>query len=681
MANETSNPLIVFPALPNGAPPFGMIEQAHFLPALRHHRDVARAALATIRDNPAPADFANTIEAFEFAGEDLGYVTRIFQTYCSSASDDALRAIEEVVERENAAFRSDIFLDAGLFARVKAVYDQRATLTLDGEQARLLDETMKSFRRQGALLPDAAKERLRAIDARLAALTTLFSNNLVKATDAYRREVHDEAELAGLPERAKRQYRAAAEEIGLKDAYLIRLEPFPFDVFAYAKNRALREEVWRADAGCCFHDAYDNTAPIMEIVRLRDERAKLLGYPTHAAYVLEDRMAETQEAVSAFLEKNLATYKPAAERELAELKAFAKERDGFDDLKPWDMPYYRRLLREKTFSFETETLRPYFELSRVLEGLKNHAEKLFGIQLVDVGAEKYPRLYDDVRVYEVMDPKKGTLLGLLYSDPYARPGRKRGGAWMEAVRSAGLFHGAPGVPIVTNDCNFAKPSPEQPTLLSIDEVETAFHEFGHALHALLGEARYPSLASPNVLWDFVELPSQIQENWVKQKATLDTFARHLTTNELLPQETVDLLQRMQRFHAATFGLRQTYLGLLDFTYYTTPPDALASPEALEKAVDARATLIERPVGLMSTSFSHIFAGGYDAGYYSYKWAEVLEADVFARFEEKGLYDPAMATGLRTLLAKGGTEKPMKLFVDLMGREPDPQALFRREGLA
>ncbi|MDD3181843.1 MAG: M3 family metallopeptidase [Alphaproteobacteria bacterium] len=677
---DAQNPLMNPPALPHGAPPLDVVNNAHILPALRWGITKAKESIEAIKTNTSPANFENVIEALEFAGEDLTRISAIFHNLCSSKNSDELRAIEEIADVELSNYHSDISLDECLFTRVKEAYAACREKSLSGEQRMLLEECYKSFVRSGALLSADDKIKMRALNKKLSQISTQFGNNTVKATEAYKKTITTPCELAGVPKRALDLYKYLADEAGQPGTYLITLEPYPIDIFTHGQNRSLREEIHRAYATRCFKDAYNNLELITEMVRLKHQRANLLGYATYADFVLENRMAGNVKTVSDFLETNLATYKPAAEKELAAIRAIALEMDGINELKPWDVAYYARILKERTYNLELETLRPYFDLEKVLEGVQRHTEKLFGIELREETTGRYPTYHSDVKAYEVFDTDTHTLIGLFYADYYARPGAKRSGAWMSTFRDRSVTEGEINIPIVINNCNFPKPTPTRPTFLSLGDVETVFHEFGHALHALLATAQYSSLAGPNVKWDFVELPSQVQERWIIQKEVLDTFARHHKTGELIPTDLVKTIQAMQNFDAGLLGLTQTFYGLLDMAYFSGTPSAIQDPETLETRIAERATLIKREAGLMSTTFHHIFGGGYGAGYYSYKWAEVLDADVFSAFKKKGLYDPDLCKRLRQLYAKGGTEPPMDIYVEMMGRKPDPNALFRLSGL-
>jgi peptidyl-dipeptidase Dcp len=676
-----NNPLLSNFDLPYGAPPLSSVKVEHFMSALTIAMAEAKADIAAIKNNPAKPDFSNTVEALEFSGLKLGRVTGLFSDMSGSNSSDALRAIESDFKVEAVKHGNDVMLDDGLFARIKAVYDDRANQNLTSEQMMLLEETYKGFVRSGAALDPANKKRLREIKEELSKIGTDYKNNVMQAVKAYQKVIDSEDDLKGVPERAKNDYRAAAEEAGLKGKWLIKLSPPPVDIAAYCENRALREEIAKAQGSTAYGGAFDNTKNVMDIVRLRHEAANIMGFSSHAAFVLDDRMAKTPEAVMDFLKKNEAVYRPAAEEYLQKVRDYAAKTDNLTDLKPWDIAYYGRKLKEETFNLSLEELRPYFDLEKVLDGLRQHAEKLFNIEMREIKGT-YPVAHPDVKVYEVHDRRNGEVVGLFYADYCARAGEKRDGAWMSTYRNRGIEEGENRCALVINVCNFAKPTKEQPTLLSLNDVRTVYHEFGHGLHALLAKGDYPSITGTNVKWDFVELPSQLQENWVQQKEVLDTFAHHYKTGEVLPAELVKKINDMENFDAGYFGLRQTYLGLLDMKWHATDPKNIESVEKLEDALIAESWLFPRTAGPMSCSFGHIFAGGYAAGYYSYKWAEVLDADIFEEFERNGLYDSATADRVAsTIYGQGGTRDPMAIYLDAkQGRAPDPNALFRREGL-
>jgi peptidyl-dipeptidase Dcp len=674
------NPLIDLPKLPHDAPPLDSVKARHFLPALKQGIDEARAEIAAIKNNKGPATFENTIEALEFSGRLLDRTLTVFGNVSSANSSENLRKVEEELNVLAVQFGSEKMMDADLFKRVKEVYDQRDSLNLQGEKKVLLEETYKAFVRSGALLDDSQKQRLREIQEAMSKLGTTYRNNVLKSTEASVKIVETEEELKGIPQDEVDDFRRAAEEAGMKGKFLIKMSPPPIAVMTHAENRALREDISRTLSNIAYKDKYDNTAVTMQIAKLRHEAAQIMGYDTHAEYVLSDRMAKDPKTVEEFLQKNKAGYRPAAEAYLQKVKDYALKEDGITDLKPWDVAYYGRKLKEETFNINLREVQEHLDLEKVLDGLRTHAEKLFNIKMTET-KDKYPVYHEDVKVYEVTDAKTGDMIGLFYADYYARPGAKRGGAWMSTFRNRGIEDGENKFSIVTNVCNFRKPTKDNPTLLTLDQLRTVFHEFGHGLHALLAKGDYPSLTGTNVKWDFVELPSQLQENWAKEKEVLDTFAKHYQKGTQLPAALIQKINDLENFDAGYVGLRQTFLGMLDMKWHNADPKNIASIEKLEDDLIKDVWLFERTGGPMSTSFGHIFSGGYSAGYYSYKWAEVLEADMFEEFVEKGLYDRETGDRLRnTIYAQGGTREPMDIYKDAKGREPDPNALFRREGL-
>lgn len=684
---QADNPLINPPSLSFDAPPLDRVKPEHMLPAIEYGIAKAKANIDAIKQLPVEqATFENVVEALEYADEDLGRASSIISHIIGTNGDDNLRALRKQINAKVSDYGTDVSQDEDLFARIKHVHDTADRTTLTPQQIMMLDDTYKGYVRSGALFTEAThpaeKKRLREISQELTRLRSDYTDNRIKATAAYQRFA-DLSELPGVPERVLKQYAKQAEKAGQPGRYLIQLEPSPWDVLTHCSNRALREEIYRAQANLCYGGAHDNTQIMMDIVRLRHEMATMLGASSYADFVVSERMTGSVQTVNDFLERNLATYRPAAEKELAEIKAFAQQTDGLADMQPWDTVYYSRALKEDRFKASVEEARPYFPIDKVLDGVRHHAEKLFDIQLREDKAGQYPVHHPDVKVYEVWDNKTQSVRGLFYADYYARPGAKNGGAWQNTFRGPGEnADGSKRIPVAGNTCNFPEPvSAEDPTLLSPDEVKTIFHEFGHAMHCLLGEGRYPSQCGTSVKWDFVELPSQLQENWVLEKEVLDSFAAHYQTGEKIPAELIKKLNDMENFGAARAGLGQTFLGMLDMAWHSTDPAAITSPEELEQSIADRASLFPDAPGLKSPSFSHIFAGGYAAGYHGYKWAEVLDADVFSAFRKNGLYDRATADHLReTIYSKGGTEEPMDVFIAMMGRKPDPDALFRREGL-
>ncbi|TAL31105.1 MAG: M3 family peptidase [Alphaproteobacteria bacterium] len=677
------NPLIDWPDLSSGAPPLDSVRTEHFLPAIRDAITKAEKDIRAIRDNPAAATFENTVEALEFARARVSRVANVFNNILAVKNNDELMQAGGEIKSELARFNNGFMTDGLLFSRLKSVHDAQDGLALDNEQKMLLKRTWNAFVRSGALLGDNEKAVLGGLDEQIATRTTDFQNNVVKAMGDYKKVIADEDELAGVPERLKNIYRQAAEEEGLAGKWVIRLVPPPSDLLAHADNRVLRREIYEAMNSIACGGAHDNRKVIMDIARLRHERAQLLGYDSHAAYMLDDRMAKDPETVMKFLARGEQVYRPAAEKQMKEIRDFALASDGLADFKPWDFDYYNRKLQEKTFNLNVEELLPYFELENVLRGLRQHVEKLFNITVTEEKTGKYPVYGPDVRAWEITDKQSGALIGVMYTDYYARPGEKNGGAWMEVFRDHGLVDGVEKPAIVINCCNFDKPTAEQPCLLSLEDVRTVFHEFGHGLHGLLSKGKYPSQNGINVKWDFMELPSQLQENWVLEEEVLRTFAQHWKTGETLPSELMKKAIALENFNAGYDGMRMTFFARLDMAWYTSDPSSVKSVEELEKGIRDKSWLFPADGSIKSTSFDHIFSGGadYAAGYYSYQWAEVLDADIFETFRENGLYDEKTAQKLRdTIYSKGGTVDPGELFVAMKGREPDPDALFRREGL-
>lgn len=679
----TGNPLIEPPKLPHDAPPLDTVKPEHFLPAIRDALGKAKARIDALRDNPAPATFENTIEALEFARAGLSRTVNVFNNIIAVKNMPELMEASGEIRTELARFNGAMMTDKALFARIRAVQDAKDDLALDTEQKMLLNRTWQGFVRSGALLGDNEKAVLCALDEEIAARTTEFQNNIIKATGAYKKVIDDEDELAGLPDRVKNIYRQAAEEEGLPGKWLIRLLPPPLDLLEYSENRPLRQEIFEAMSRIACAPPHDNRQVIVDIVRLRHERAQLLGFDNHAEYMLADRMAKDAATVNKFLDRSEAVYRPAAEKHLASVRDLALKTDGITDFRPGDFDYYDRKLQEKTFNLNVEDLRPYFDLENVLKGLHAHAEKLFNITVTEAAAGKYPVYDPAVRAWEITDKASGELIGIMYTDYYARPGEKNISSWMDVFRDHGTAEGKDMPAIVINCCDLDKPTAEQPCLLSFDDVRTVFHEFGHGLHALLAKGKYPSQNGTNVKWDFIELPSQLQENWVLQPEVLRSFARHWETGETLPDDLMQKAIAMETFNAGMSGMRMTFFARLDMAWYTADPATIKSAEQLEDAVRTKDWIFPPDGSLKSTSFDHIFAGGadYAAGYYSYKWAEVLEADIFESFRDNGLYDAKTAQRLRdTIYAKGGNVEPDELFIEMKGRAPDPDALFRREGL-
>jgi peptidyl-dipeptidase Dcp len=510
-------------------------------------------------------------------------------------------------------------MDKTLFEKVKNVHDKIKSLDLTAEQSTLLDETYKGFVRGGALLDDKQKERLRKINEKLSTLGPSFADNVKKSMESFELWIDNEDDLAGLPASAINSSKHAAEEKDQSRKWLFTLDfPSFMPFMQYAQNRNLREEMWRAHANVAYEDNFDNCEHIIEIINLRHERANLLGYDTHAHYVLEHRMAEEPDNVWQFLDKLQSVYKPGAEQDLLTLKEFAKTTDNIDDIQPWDVAYYSEKLKQERFKFSSEDLRPYFQLDKVLTGCFDHFSKLFDIEFIE--SNKYERWHEDVKVYDVYEKTSKKFMGTLFADFFPRTGKKPG-AWKTSFRDQGLYNGNIERPVIAIVCNFTKPTKDTPSLLTHGEVTTLFHEMGHAIHAMLSDITYTSLAGTNVKWDFVELPSQVQENWAYTKETLDMFAEHYETGETIPVELINKLNDAKNFMVGWGGLRQINFAKLDMAWHSQDPSEIHDVAAFEDAETAETSLFSRLAGPFSTSFNQICAGGYAAGYYRYKWAE------------------------------------------------------------
>ncbi|MGZ3770889.1 MAG: M3 family metallopeptidase [Bdellovibrio sp.] len=677
---NTTNPLLKPFTNKDQAVPFDLIKVEHYIPALDEAIKIAKENIAKIKSNTASPDFENTIVALESSSELSDQIAGIYSNLEVAHADEALQALAKEIYPKLTALSSDISLDAEIFKRVKTVHDKKDSLNLNKEQSRLLEKTYLAFTRNGALLSAADKETLRQIDQELSVLSPKYSENVLKSTNAYEMILDKPEDVAGLPEGALEGALAMAEAKGQKGKWLFNLQvPSYLPFMTYAKNRGLREKIWKAYASRAYKNEFDNQENILKTVQLRDKRAKLLGFATHADFVLAERMAKNPQTVMEFLTKLLKASKDAGKRDLAEVAEYAQKTDAVSDLKPWDFGYYSEKVKEEKYAFNEEDLRPYFKLENVVEGVFAHAKKLYGLVFKETA--EVPVYHPEVKAYEIFDEKSGKYMGLFYTDFFPRE-TKKGGAWMTQFRGQGLHGGQMKRPHVSIVCNFTKPTPTKPSLLTYDEVRTLFHEFGHALHGMLSECTYPSLSGPNVYWDFVELPSQIMENWVGEKEGLDLFARHYQTNEPMPAELIAKLKASQKFQAGYMSCRQLQFAMMDMSWHSTNPEKIKDVDSFEEAATAETRLFPKVEGTnTSCSFSHIFAGGYSAGYYSYKWAEVLDADAFEYFKEKGLFNQEVAQKFKeNILSRGGTEHPMELYKKFRGREPDPNALLRRDGL-
>ncbi len=673
------NPLFQMQNLKDQAIPFDQIKSQHYIPALKTAIESAQRNVEVIKSQTVTS-FENTILALEQSAEDVDRISSLYFNLFSAEATEAHQALAQEISSMLSAYSSDISLDEKIFEKIKFVYDHRAELKLQGEKLRLTDKFYKDFARNGALLPAAKKEELRNLDQELSTLSPKFSENVLKATNAFELWIEKESDLEGLPEGAREAAAMAADQKGQKGKWLITLQaPSLIPFITYASKRELREKIWRASSTKAFGGEFDNAEIVKKIVELKFKRSQMLGFKDHAEYVLEERMAKDSETVFKFLEKLMEPSKKAAAKDLQEVKDFRKKLEGVDEIKPWDFAYYSEKLKEEKYSFNEEELRPYFKLENVIDGVFEHARKLFGITFKQV--TNIPQYHPDVKTFEVHGEKNNDYIGLFYMDFFPRE-TKKGGAWMTNLREQGAWGNEVKRPHVSIVCNFTKPTPTKPSLLSYDEVRTLFHEFGHALHGLLSQCQYRSLSGTNVYWDFVELPSQIMENWTEEKESLDLFARHYETNEPIPEKLVHKIKESSLFQSGWMTLRQISYAWLDMKWHTTNPNKITDLDIFENEAMEMSRLIPKEMGTnISCSFGHIFGGGYSAGYYSYHWAAVLDADAFEYFKEKGLYNGEVAAKFKnSILTRGGTSHPMDLYKEFRGREPDPDALLRRNGL-
>lgn len=669
------NPLVE----PFDTAPFSKIKNEHYQSAIVALIEATKAEIDAITVNKDAPSFVNTVEALENTGMQLDRATSIFFNLNSAETNEEIQKIAQEIMPLLTEFGNDILLNQPLFKRVKTVYDSRETLTLNPEQQMLLEKQYKGFYRNGANLNKEEKDQLRKIDTELAKLKLTFGENVLAETNKFEMLITNEEDLAGLPEGAKEAARHTAEEKE-KDGWLFTLDyPSYVPFMKYSEKRELRKKMAVAFGARAYHnDDLDNQQNVLNIARLRHERAVLLGYESHAHFVLEERMAKTPQKVQSFLDELLVKAKPAALKEFKELESFAKELDGIDQLQKWDGSYYAEKLKQKLFQLDDEILKPYFKLENVIKGVFTIAQKLYDLSFEEV--DDIETYHKDVKTYRVHD-SKGNLASLFYADFHPRAG-KRGGAWMTSYKPQQIKNGVNDRPHVSIVCNFTKPTPSKPSLLTFNEVTTLFHEFGHALHGMLANTTYKGLSGTNVYWDFVELPSQILENWCYESEALELFATHYKTGEVLPIEVVQKIKDSATFHEGMQTLRQLSFGILDMGWHGADPSGIENVKSFEKKVFAKTRLYpDVEENCMSTSFSHIFQGGYSAGYYSYKWAEVLDADAFAYFKQEGIFNKKVADKFKKyVLSRGGTQDPMELYVKFRGQKPNPDALLKRAGL-
>lgn len=672
------NPLLEKPTALHGAYPFDKIRPEHFIPALNAAIETAKRKLEEFK-NDARSHFQHVIVEKGDITEQVDYIAGIFFNLHSAECSEELEKISPEVSEILTKFGNDISLDPVIFAKVKACYESRFDQELSKEELTIIEKSYKSFVRNGALLADSEKEKMRSIDEKMAKLTLAFSQNVLKGTNDYLMVIENKEDLEGLPEGAVEAAHELAEKKEHKGKWAFSLDmPSMIPFMTYSKKRELRKQLHMAQGSKTYNTKYDNQENLKEILKLRTERAKLLGYNTHADYVLEERMAMSPKKVLDFLDELLAKAKPHAERDLDKLKKLALELDGITDFMGYDSAYYSEILKQRELKLDEEMLRPYFKLENVVNGIFDVANRLYGLKFNEVFT--VPKYHEDVRTFEVYDESKN-FVGLFYTDFFPRA-TKRGGAWMSGIKEQGMYQGTVERPHIMIVCNFTKPTKTKPSLLTLDEVLTLYHEFGHALHGLLSKVKYRDLSGTNVFWDFVELPSQIMENWVLEKECLDLWAVHYETGEKIPAEYVEKIKASGKFLEGLATMRQLSFAFLDMNYHSVDPDKITDIDKFEAEAIGKTNLLPRLKGTnISTSFSHIFAGGYSAGYYSYKWAEVLDADAFEFFQKSGIFNRSVADKFREyILEKGGTEHPMELYKKFRGQEPDVGALLRRAGL-
>ncbi|MEG1573510.1 MAG: M3 family metallopeptidase [Bacteroidales bacterium] len=679
MIQARNNLLLEFKT-PHSTPPFEKIEFKDYKPTVIEAIKKHQAEIDAITSQKATPDFENTIVALDRSGRLLESVTSIFFNLLNAESNDQMIALSQELSPILSEHSNNISLNEDLFDRIKSVYDKKASLSLTREQRTMLEDAYKSMQRKGANLKGEERERYRELTAKLDKLTLTYGQNLLKATNNFEMVLTDEADLAGLPESVREgaMMRAAQKE---KEGYLFNLSyPSYVPFMKYSSRRDLREKLYRAYNSRSIGGEFDNSANVRGIVETRKDIAELLGFKDWASYVLDNRMAKNSERVYDLLDKLLAAYKPMAEKEIAEIREFALKSDGANiEIMPWDWSYYSEKLKDAKYDLNDEMLKPYFELEKVKNGVFGLATRLYGLKFKK--NTKIPIYHKDVEAFEVFDATDN-YVGVLYTDYYPRDG-KQGGAWMTSFK--GQWHepnGTDSRPQISLVMNFSRPTKDKPALLTYDEANTFLHEFGHSLHGLLSKCTYSSLSGTSVYRDFVELPSQIMENWLDEKEFLDTFAVHYETGERMPQELIEKIVATSQYHAGYFCLRQLTFCYLDMAWHTLQDTIPSDISTFERNAMSHANVFPAVDGTgMSCQFGHIFDGGYSAGYYSYKWAEVLDADAFSLFKKNGIFDRKTADSFRiNILERGGSDDPMTLYKNFRGQEPTIDALMQRDGV-
>ena len=690
------NPLLQTFTTKHNSAPFNEIKEEHFLPAFQELIKLSEKEIHEIVNNSEEANFKNVIEALAFSGDQLEIVSSIFFNLNSAETNDEIQKIAQEVSPLLTEYSAKISQNEKLFAKINKVYNEKEKYHLNEEQQMLLTETYKGFVRSGALLNETEKEEFKKISIELSTKSLQFGQNVLAETNNYFKHIIDEKDLAGIPEAILQQYREEASERNLEGFVVTLQYPSFLPLMTYAENRELRKELALANGKKSFqNNEFDNQNLIKEIIHLKQKKAQLLGYKSYADNVLEERMAKDPAKVKVFLNELLEKAKPFAEKEIDELKSLAKA-DGIEEMQSYDHTFYAEKLRKAKFDIDDEELKPYFQLEKVQDAVFGLAKTLFGLEFKEISEiQKY---HEEVKTYEIFESQESRIKSqesrtknqepstdnhqttkfkaLLYADYFPRKG-KRAGAWMTSFRNQFQKNGENFRPHISVVCNFSKPSSETPSLLTFQEVTTLFHEFGHALHGILADTVYPNLSGTSVKWDFVELPSQFLENYCYEPEFLKTFAKHYETGEILPDEKIQKISDSKNFMEGYQTLRQIGFGLLDIAYHTDS-EKVGDVKTFE-VEETKATNLypSNPETMMSTSFSHIFQGGYSAGYYSYKWAEVLDADAFQYFKENGIFNPEIAAKYKVLLSSGGTKDPMELYKSFRGSEPKVESLLKR----
>lgn len=677
---NVKNPFFQKYDTPFEVPPFDKINEGHYLPAFKSGIDEQQKEVQDIVNSSQSATFSNTIEALEYSGELLSRVSYVFYNLNSANTNDELQKIAKEVSPLLSKHRDDINLNEKLFQRIKSIYELRDKLNLTAEQMRLLEKYYKDFVRGGANLNEEQKTKLREINKELSILTLKFGENILKETNSFKMILDKKEDLDGLPESVIESSAKAAKDAGLEGKWLFTLDKPSFIPFLqYSKRRDLREKIFNAYINRGNNNnEFDNKDVLSKIVSYRIEKAKLLGYNNHAEFILEENMAKTPEKVYDFMRQLWQPALKVAENEVTDLQEMIKKEGHDFKLEPWDWWYYSEIIKKEKYELNEEILRPYFKLENVRNGAFDVANKLYGITFHE--RKDISVYHPDVQVFEVKE-SDGKHIGLLFMDFHPRSG-KRVGAWMNSFRKQYKEKGKNITPLIANVCNFSKPTTDKPSLLSFDEVETLFHEFGHALHGLLSNSTYPSLTGTSVPRDFVELCSQIMENWANEPQVLKSYARHYLTNKPLPDELIERMKKAEHFNQGFATVEYLSAAFLDMDWHTLTEPISSDPMEFEQKSLSNIQLIpEIVVRYRSPYFNHIFSGGYSAGYYSYIWAEVLDADAFEAFKETSLFDKKTAQLFReNILAKGGTEDPMELYLKFRGREPQVEPLLKRKGL-